>query len=255
MTSAFSTAGPNQEFKDELDRMIDEQLCLRPAPPRSRAPSVDMDIDITINILKLDRDAVLESVRILRTAGPTDWQLPTPCQDWTVRQLVEHMAAQHRGFTAAARGESSDLAAWQPVQVGGDPLLHYRESATAVLQAFAEPGLLNREFALPEITPERTFRGSVAVGFHLLDYVVHSWDLARALGRPTRLSPRCVESALAVARLIPDAERRLSPGAPFRTSLQPAPGAVTLDLLLYATGRSPDWSAADITSSQQPLLP
>ncbi len=164
------------------------------------------------------------------------------------------MAAQHRGFTAAARGESSDLAAWQPVRVGGDPLLRYRESVTAVLRAFAEPGLLTREFALPEITSERTFPGSVAVGFHLLDYVVHSWDLARALGRPTRLSPRCVESALAVARLIPDDERRRSPDAPFRTSLQPATRAGTLDLLLYATGRSPDWSAADSTSSQGWLL-
>jgi uncharacterized protein (TIGR03086 family) len=196
-----------------------------------------------MDLLELDRRAVLESVRILRAAGPIDWQLPTPCRDWTLRQLVGHLAAQHRGFAVAARGESSDLAAWQPVLVGGDPLRAYHESATAVLRAFAEPGVLEREFLLPEITVERTFPGSVAVGFHLLDYVVHCWDLARTLGVPSDLPPQCTEAALAVARLVPDDEHRRAPGAQFGPGLTPAPGAGTSDLLLAATGRSPDWSS------------
>ncbi|MBC3843187.1 TIGR03086 family protein [Streptacidiphilus sp. 4-A2] len=196
-----------------------------------------------MDILELNREAVLESVRILAKAGPQDFELPTPCSAWTVRQLVEHMTAQHLGFAAAARGEITAASDWLPVPLGGDPLGRYQESVTAVLDAFAEPGVLAREFSLPEITVERSFPGRIAVGFHLLDYVAHSWDLGSALGVPTELSPQSIEAALTVALLVPDDERRRTPDAQFQPVLPAGPGAGTFELLLTNIGRSPDWSA------------
>ncbi len=205
-----------------------------------------------MDLLELDRSAVLESVRVLESAGPIDWELPTPCPQWTLRQLVEHMAAGHRGFAAATRGEADDIAAWHAVPLTGDPLDGYREAAAAVLEAFAQPGVLLREFTLPEITTRITFPGRVAIGFHLLDYVAHGWDVAAALGVHTEPATELAEAALAVALQVPDDDRRRTPEAQFQPSLPPPSGAGTFDLFLYSTGRDPGWtSPSDRINSQE----
>ncbi|MEW2174811.1 TIGR03086 family metal-binding protein [Streptomyces sp. NPDC005406] len=196
-----------------------------------------------MDIRKLDRAAVLETVRILEQAGPADWDLPTPCSGWTLRQLVAHMTGQHHGFAAAAAGTETDLSAWRPGALGDDPLKTYRAAAESALAAFAPQGVLTREFTLPEISDTRRFPATVAIGFHFLDHVVHGWDLARALGVSLDLDGETAEAALVIALRVPDDERRLGPDALFRPALPPAPGARSLDLVLTTLGRSPDWTA------------
>ncbi|MEI7032142.1 TIGR03086 family metal-binding protein [Streptomyces pratensis] len=196
-----------------------------------------------MDIRKLDRAAVLETVRLLEESDPRDWDLPTPCADWTLRQLVSHMAGQHHGFAAAAAGNGADASVWQPGALGDEPLKSYRAAAEAVLDAFAPQSVLTREFALPEISDTITFPASVAIGFHFLDYVVHGWDLARALGTSPDLDDEITEAALVFALRVPDDERRLGPAAPFRPALLAPPRADTLELVLTTLGRSPGWSA------------
>lgn len=195
-----------------------------------------------MDIRKLDRTAVLETVRILEQATPEDWDAPTPCADWTLGRLAAHMAGQHHGFAAAAAGGGEDLAVWQPSDLGDDPPAAYRAAAWTAIDAFCGPGVLTREFCLPEISTDRRFPASVAIGFHFLDYVVHGWDAARALGLPYALDQDVAEAALVIALRVPDDERRLGRDALFRPALTAAPGARTLDLVLTALGRSPDWS-------------
>ncbi|THA73611.1 TIGR03086 family protein [Streptomyces sp. A0642] len=197
-----------------------------------------------MDIRKLDRDAVLETVRILERADPRDWDRPTPCADWTLGQLVAHMAGQHHGFAAAAAGNGGDLSAWRPRALGGEAFRTYRAAADAVIDAFAPPSVTTREFALPEISTTFRFPASKAIGFHFLDQVVHGWDLARTLGVGLDLDEQTVETALALALRVPDDDRRTAPAAPFRPALPPAPGAPTLDLVLTVLGRSPDWTPA-----------
>ncbi|MFD0020815.1 TIGR03086 family metal-binding protein [Streptomyces sp. NPDC058382] len=204
-------------------------------------------MDIGRDIVRLDRAAVLESVRVVESAGPGDWDRPTPCSRWTLGRLVEHMGAQHRGFAAAARGEGADAAAWEVRPGGDDPAARYREAAGAVLEAFARPGVLERRFALPEIDATAAFPASTAMGFHFIDYVVHSWDAAAALGMRTSFAPEVVEAALPIALRVPGGERRERPDAAFRPALPPdqeaggEAGADALRLVLTTLGRSPDW--------------
>ena len=196
-----------------------------------------------MDIRKLDRDAVLETVRILERADPQDWDQPTPCADWNLRRLVAHMAGQHHGFAAAAAGNGGDLSAWRPRALGDEPLKTYRAAAEAVIDAFAPPSVTTREFVLPEISSTLGFPAAQAIGFHFLDYVVHGWDLARALGAGLDLDEGAAEAALVIALRVPDDDRRTAPAAPFRPALPPAPGAApTLDRILTTLGRSPDWT-------------
>ncbi|MGW7269991.1 TIGR03086 family metal-binding protein [Streptomyces sp. NPDC054864] len=201
----------------------------------------DLTSGFTHDLIALDRTALQESLRILRTARDTDWERPSPCAGWTLRDLVAHMTAQHHGFAAAARGSGADRTYWIAPELGRDPFKVYDESVRHVLAAFAEEGVLERGFTLPEIGG--AFPGRTAVGFHLLDYVVHSWDVATTLGIDIGVGldlPRpVVDAALDVARRVPKDPEHRGPGAAFAPPLPTGEGASPLEEMLALLGRSP----------------
>jgi uncharacterized protein (TIGR03086 family) len=193
------------------------------------------------DIRELDRRAVRGSVAAARGAGAADLGLATPCAEWTLGELLAHMTAQHDGFAAAAAGRGADLAQWEAGPPGDDPVAGYAAAAERVIAAFAEPGVLERKFELPEILPGARFPAAQAISFHFIDYVVHGWDVARSLGVPYELDDDLAEAALAVARAVPDGPERLRPGAAFSPGLTARSGAPALEEILSVLGRSPDW--------------
>ncbi|MFI6085055.1 hypothetical protein ACIBBB_29500 [Streptomyces sp. NPDC051217] len=89
----------------------------------------------------------------------------------------------------------------------------------------------------------RRFPATVAVGFHFLDHAVHAWDIARAIGLDLQPDDDIAEAALALARLVPDDERRLAPGAAFSPArTRGARPGRPFDLVLVTLGRSPAWT-------------
>src|SRR5262249_6223605 len=151
-----------------------------------------------------------------------------PCGDWTLADLIGHLTAQHRGFAAAARGHGADLANWA-VRTDPDLVTRYRDAAGDVVAAFAAVPEPDAPFALPEITTRVSFPARQAISFHLIDYVVHSWDLARSLGAPDGLDEELVRAALPIARAVPDGPERLRPGASFAPGLELGPAVSTMD--------------------------
>ncbi|GAA2598658.1 TIGR03086 family metal-binding protein [Actinomadura fulvescens] len=191
------------------------------------------------DIRDLDRQAVRTSVDIVSALTGADLDRPTPCESWTVSELLAHMTVQHHGFAAAAHGEGGDLAKWAVQPLAADPVQAYAEAAETVIAAFAEPGALDRRFTLAEFEGA-SFPAPMAMSFHFIDYVVHGWDMARALDLPFELADDLAEPALKIALAVPDDERRRRPDAPFRPALstdQESP----LDRILTHLGRSPAW--------------
>ncbi|MBC9713096.1 TIGR03086 family protein [Streptomyces sp. TRM66268-LWL] len=169
-----------------------------------------------------------------------DWDRPTPCTDWTVRDLVAHMTAENNGYAAAARGEGGLPAHWRvPAAFGTDPVRAHGESVAALIVPFAEHGGGERPFTLPLLGG--AFPARVAVSFHLLDSAVHAWDLAAALGSTPRLPSAVGEAALRIARRIPDEGRAPFFGPALRPPEDADPFTATLNLL----GRDPHWSPDD----------
>jgi uncharacterized protein (TIGR03086 family) len=194
------------------------------------------------DIVELDRIAVYEALRVVELAQDEDWERDTPCAGWDLRQLVAHMAAQHHGFAAAARGAGGDRVYWQEPEDMSDPARTHRAAAAAVLASFAEPGATEREFALPELGA--SFPGRTAIGFHFIDYVVHAWDVAAALGVKLDLPKDVLDIALVVARLVPTDPAGRGPGFAFAPPLDVPPGADPLDETLRLLGRTPEhWPA------------
>jgi uncharacterized protein (TIGR03086 family) len=186
-----------------------------------------------------DATAVRTSVDLLDQATDADLSRPTPCAGWTLRDLLAHMTVQHYGFAAAARGDG-DLANWRR-EPGDDPIAEYVTAAEHVVSVFADDTALTRVFPLPEFTTAITFPADQAISFHFIDYVVHSWDVARTLGRTVEFGQSLLDAALVVARAVPaDDKARLRPNAAFAPPVA-WPGESTLDQILAVLGRSPHW--------------
>jgi uncharacterized protein (TIGR03086 family) len=189
------------------------------------------------DLIALDAVVVRETVQLVAGLSPADLSpadlaLPTPCADWDLGALLTHMTAQHRGFAAAASGHGDDLAAWSSTPFS---VRDYAAAADEVVTAFATPGILDRSFTLPDFGA--SFPGRLAIGFHLVDYVVHGWDVATSVGAPWNPDPAVLAATLPIARAVPDGPARLEPGAAFAPA-QPVPaGAGPLTEILLRLGR------------------
>ncbi|QFU92122.1 TIGR03086 family metal-binding protein [Amycolatopsis sp. YIM 10] len=194
-----------------------------------------------INELRiLDALATSASLDLVDRVEPADLAKPTPCEAWTLHGLLAHMTTQHLGFAAAAGGDG-DPENWKLVPLGDDPAATYRDSVNKVLNAFAADDIADRKFPLPEFTTEFTFTAEQAISFHFVDYVVHSWDVARTLGLPLTFQREVLDAAARIAEIVPDGQSRLAPGAAFGPAVA-ADGLSGLDRIVALLGRSPSWA-------------
>jgi uncharacterized protein (TIGR03086 family) len=128
----------------------------------------------------------------VRQVRDDQWDRPTPCADWNVRELVNHVVNENRwtpplleGQTIAEVGDrfDGDL-------LGDDPKLAWEESAREATAAVHGDGALDRTVHLSfGDTP-----GSEYVWQLFADILVHGWDLARGIGADDRLDPDLVEA-------------------------------------------------------------
>ena len=206
-----------------------------PTLTQSYAPAYRKQVHIN-ELLAHHRTVIRTSTTLVSHVHPDFLTRPTPCADWTLADLLAHMTAQHHGFAAAARGRGDDLEAWRLRPFGA--VAEYTAAAEDVLTAFAEPA---PEFHLPEFHPVSRFPAELAIGFHLIDYVVHGWDVARALDLDYRLEPEVAGTALRIALTVPDGDNRLAPDAAFGPALTTGDDTDPLNRILTHLGRSPEW--------------
>jgi uncharacterized protein (TIGR03086 family) len=160
------------------------------------------------------------------------WDLPTPCSDWDVRALVNHLVYETLwvpplagGATVAEVGDRFD-----GDQLGDDPKGAWDEAAREAVAAFELPGSMERTVHLSSAdVPGEQYAFEV-----MSDLLVHGWDLATAIGADTRMDPELVE--FAYRRWLPRADEMARSGA-FGTRLQPPPGADRQTELLALFGR------------------
>ena len=135
-------------------------------------------------------DAVGELISNIR---PEQWSAPTPCPDWTVRRLVEHLIGMNRVFAAMLADEPPPR---RGDGIADDVVRAYRESAATLRTAFGQPGILERSYTGP--LGEAT--GAERLQIRLYDLLAHGWDLTQATGQPTQLPDDLAEQSLAFAR-------------------------------------------------------
>lgn len=172
---------------------------------------------------------------LIAAVPPGQWHARTPCPEWDVRELVNHMVIGHRLFTGILRGEAAVApGALDPKAgdaLGDDPAAAYRDVAGDLLTEFRRPGVLERMFEVPA----GTVPGIAAVHLRAVEELVHGWDLARATGRRTRYPGELVARQLEFTRgALADLPPERSPFAPPQPAGEHAP---PLDRLAALLGR------------------
>jgi len=153
---------------------------------------------------------------LVAAVQPADLDKPTPCTDWQVRDLVDHILHSTAGMTKAARGEQVDWTAPTPHE--DDPAAAFAKRASELRSVMADAGeAANADWQLAEIA-------------------THSWDLATALGRSTAdLDPVVAERGLGfMSAQLTDDKR----GAAFQPEQQPPAGADAYQRIAAFAGRT-----------------
>jgi uncharacterized protein (TIGR03086 family) len=125
---------------------------------------------------------------------PEQWSAPTPCADWPVHRLVDHLIGMNRVFVALLADQP--MPRRDPDHREADPVGAFRESAARLLAGFGQPGVQERTYRGPfgEVT------GADRLRIRLYDLLAHGWDLAQAIGRPLALPDEVAEQSLAFVR-------------------------------------------------------
>lgn len=158
----------------------------------------------------------------------------TPCEGWTVEDLVRHMNEQHQAVIATVLTD---------VETGTD-------DARADFARIAARWVVALEQAGETVTVPKVGRALPAehvLAVHFVDMLVHRWDLAHALGRQCLVPNSLTDIALPIARSMTGPDSTLSgPGGVYRRSLPEDPDLPPVNNLAALLGRNPQW---------QPLSP
>ncbi|MEG8178928.1 TIGR03086 family protein [Nocardia terpenica] len=187
--------------------------------------------------------ASADFARVLREVEPAQWVRPTPCAEWNVRQLVNHMARGNIGYAMLAAGGSGTefLELRDADALGDDPVGAYLDSVTACIRAFAEPDALHRilDYPLGKVT------GRQALAVRTTDSVVHTWDLARAIGADDAMDAGLVDWILEnlehIYANLPETPIDPETTHRFFAAATGTAGPSLREQLLFRMGRSPDW--------------
>lgn len=208
---------------------------------------------------------------LIETVGADDWDRPTFCTGWSVRDIVAHQAGAYAGFTSRARFFHQWLPKQQPGQQKIDAVNAFQIAERAdrtpaelieELRVAGPQAITNRQRLLPLIRALplpippiglRTF-GYLTDTLYLRDTWIHRVDISHAVGHPLELTPEHDGriTALIVGDLAPGLARHLGgalivydlhgqAGGCFRIGQATAPTATitmdTIDFHLLASGR------------------
>jgi uncharacterized protein (TIGR03086 family) len=167
---------------------------------------------------------------------------PTPCPQYQVADLLEHIGTMAQAFTAAARKQPGPLTEQQPAGDAARLPADWRTRIPADLATLAEawsgPGAWDGDTRIAAMDSPAAMVG-VTVADEL---VVHGWDLAQATGQPYRPDPAAVGAARSFLDLFASPDAPPGDDVAFGPS-RPAPaGASDLDQVLALAGRDPSWA-------------
>jgi uncharacterized protein (TIGR03086 family) len=144
----------------------------------------------SLDVLKLAQD---EFDSRLTAVSNDQWELLAPDGEWTVRSLVAHVIGVNAMGTALLMGATAEEAASiiGNTRVGDDPISEFRATAAARAAGFAVPGALEGTYHHPALD----MTGDMLLGTQINELVLHSWDLARAIGVDETMSPLVVQAS------------------------------------------------------------
>lgn len=193
--------------------------------------------------LALLRTATDGTAAILAEVAERHWAAPTPCADWTVADVADHLAGSLLGLRVAFGGADPagpDVPCGPSGDGAGasDRSTAYAAAVTDLWAAVERRGALDRVVTVPFGTVPAT----VALNLATVEVLVHGWDIATATGLSPTFDQPTVQAALEFSRQavasIPPERSPFAPPRPVRSNASP------IDQLVALLGRDPAYRPA-----------
>ena len=167
---------------------------------------------------------------------------PTPCPDYSVGDLLDHIGRLAVAFTSAARKRDGTNASPPPpgdrANLGDDWRTRIPRDLVGLGDAWESPDAWEGATKIAGMEMPAGVVGTVGLN----EVVTHGWDLARAIGQPFDADHDVIEGCLEFIGPIsePGAEANRAPA--FGPALTPPDDASPVDRLIALTGRDPGWT-------------
>ena len=158
-----------------------------------------------------------------KVAGVEDLDGSTPCDDWQVRDLLNHMLDTQRYFLSAARGEdASPPGPTPPALLSDNPAADFDQAVSEMLSTYGQDGVVDKT--------------GPALGIAFADILLHGWDVARATGQDATMPDGLAQAAYDVIHgRFTDEQRK----GVFKPEVPVGDDASAQERLLAFTGRDP----------------
>ncbi|MFF3285926.1 TIGR03086 family metal-binding protein [Streptomyces sp. NPDC003023] len=183
-------------------------------------------------------ECAAEAVRVVRGVGAAELDRPTPCGDWDVRALVNHLVlyTSHGLEHRALRKPLPEELTTRDFTADAGWAQGYADQIDRALEAWQDPAVWDGEIDLgftampaPEIASLIT-----------KELAVHGWDLARATGQEFRTTGTTGELVLSVVAAHAEVYRQYDG---FAEPVAVSDAATSFERALADSGRDPRWSA------------
>ena len=195
--------------------------------------------------------AVQTAVPVIATVRPDQLDLPSPCVEYDVKELLAHLVFVLHRVAALGRGEE----AYAPNSMADAVVEHddwvgdWKAAATEVDAAWADDAKLESTVVLPWAT----MTGAEMLGMYVSEITTHTWDVATATGQHPEWNDAVCRLALdSMHRDLPMADRapmwdefkahapaNFQFDAPFANAVAVPLDAPLIDQLVGWTGRQP----------------
>jgi uncharacterized protein (TIGR03086 family) len=174
-------------------------------------------------IVELYRQAATWSIDKINGASG-DLDAPTPCEEWDVRTLLDHMLETQRYFIASAQGrDASPPAPEPPPLISADPARDFETARDELVASYADPDVLEKR--------------AMGIGVAFSDILIHGWDVARATAQDAAMPDGLAQAAYeTIHGKFTDEQRK----GLFKAELNVADDADAQTKLLAYTGRRAD---------------
>ena len=177
--------------------------------------------------------AALDSTQhIVETIADDAWSRPTPCDEWDVRDVVNHLVYENLWAVDLFNGKKIEEVgeAHEGDLLGDQPIERYVETTGAIRAVIEQPDSMQRICHISS----GPVPGSEYASQLFLDTLIHGWDIAVGSGQRGDLPPDLVETCMPLAEAL---RSMIGDSGPFASALQHDDDANRQDVLLAILGR------------------
>lgn len=178
--------------------------------------------------------AVENAAEVVHNTKPDQLRDPTPCTEWDVRALLNHIVGGCEAIVVGASGKEMPSFD-EGDHLGDDYIGAFDRASKATLEVWRDPESFNKTFK----SPWGETHGSILFGLALADAVVHGWDLAQATGQEIKIEEETAEAIYTMTSTMLEPKGSFPRGDTFADPVDMPDDARARDRALAYLGRDP----------------